>query len=112
MAHIKPKTCTRVLQRVKRYHSVGRLDIGGTRFRERTERPHPLTVVPVFVNMDEKISELVREHFDLRPKGLIEMLDLKRPIYLKTAAYGHFGREDPDFTWENTDKADALKAAL
>ncbi|MEH6586740.1 MAG: methionine adenosyltransferase [Halioglobus sp.] len=61
---------------------------------------------------DDKICELVREHFDLRPRGLIEMLDLKRPIYRKTAAYGHFGREDADFTWENTDKAEALKAAL
>ncbi|MFK7975980.1 MAG: methionine adenosyltransferase [Halioglobus sp.] len=61
---------------------------------------------------DEKIEELVREHFDLRPKGLIAMLDLKRPIYRSTAAYGHFGREESDFTWENTDKADALKAAL
>ena len=61
---------------------------------------------------DERIADLVREHFDLRPKGLVAMLDLKRPIYRKTAAYGHFGREDPDFTWENTDKADALKAAL
>ena len=61
---------------------------------------------------DSRISELVREHFDLRPKGLIAMLDLKRPIYRKTAAYGHFGREDADFTWEKTDKADALKAAL
>jgi len=61
---------------------------------------------------DERIAELVHEHFDLRPKGLIQMLDLKRPIYLKTAAYGHFGREDADFTWERTDKAEALKAAL
>ena len=61
---------------------------------------------------DDRIAELVREHFDLRPKGLVEMLDLKRPIYRKTAAYGHFGREDADFTWEKTDKADALKAAL
>ena len=61
---------------------------------------------------DDKIAELVREHFDLRPAGLVEMLDLKRPIYQKTAAYGHFGREDSDFTWENTDKAEALKAAL
>ncbi len=61
---------------------------------------------------DDRIAELVREHFDLRPKGLIAMLDLKRPIYRKTAAYGHFGREDSDFTWEKTDKADALKAAL
>ncbi len=58
------------------------------------------------------IEALVAEHFDLRPKGLIEMLDLKRPIYRKTAAYGHFGREDADFTWERTDKKDALAAAL
>jgi S-adenosylmethionine synthetase len=61
---------------------------------------------------DDRIADLVREHFDLRPKGLVDMLDLKRPIYRKTAAYGHFGREDADFTWENTDKAEALKAAL
>ena len=61
---------------------------------------------------DEKISDLVSEHFDLRAKGLVDMLDLKRPIYRKTAAYGHFGREDADFTWEATDKAEALKAAL
>jgi S-adenosylmethionine synthetase len=58
----------------------------------------------------EKIEQLVRQHFDLRPKGLIAMLDLYRPIYQKTAAYGHFGRELPEFTWENTDKADALRA--
>jgi len=61
---------------------------------------------------DDAIVALVREHFDLRPAGLVEMLDLKRPIYLATAAYGHFGREEPNFTWERTDKADALKAAL
>ena len=61
---------------------------------------------------DERIAELVREHFDLRPKGLIDALDLKRPIYRQTAAYGHFGREEPDFTWEKTDKAQALQAAL
>jgi len=61
---------------------------------------------------DDHIAELVREHFDLRPKGLIEMLDLKRPIYRATAAYGHFGRELPEFTWEKTDKAEALKTAL
>jgi S-adenosylmethionine synthetase len=60
---------------------------------------------------DEKIVDLVREHFDLRPSGLIKMLDLKRPIYRKTASYGHFGRTEPEFTWEHTDKADALKAA-
>lgn len=61
---------------------------------------------------DDKIIELVREHFDLTPGGLIQMLDLKRPIYQKTAAYGHFGRTEDSFTWEKTDKADALKAAL
>ena len=60
---------------------------------------------------DERIVQLVREHFDLRPKGLIEMLDLKRPIYRDTAAYGHFGREDAQFTWEKTDKAEALRNA-
>jgi len=61
---------------------------------------------------DEKIVQLVREHFDLRPKGLIAMLDLKRPIYLPTAAYGHFGRTEAEFSWERTDKAEALAAAL
>ncbi len=61
---------------------------------------------------DNRIGELVREHFDLRPKGLIEMLNLKRPIYRQTAAYGHFGREEADFTWEKTDKAEALKASV
>ncbi|MEP7728907.1 methionine adenosyltransferase [Marinomonas primoryensis] len=60
---------------------------------------------------DSVISQLVREHFELRPAGLIKMLDLKRPIYLPTAAYGHFGREDENFTWEKTDKADALRKA-
>lgn len=61
---------------------------------------------------DDEISALVREHFDLRPRGLIQMLDLKRPIYRDTAAYGHFGRELDTFSWEKTDKADALKKAL
>lgn len=61
---------------------------------------------------DDNIIALVREHFDLRPQGLIDMLDLKRPIYRATAAYGHFGREEDNFTWEKTDKAEALKAAL
>lgn len=56
------------------------------------------------------IEKLVREHFDLRPKGLIAMLDLYRPIYQKTASYGHFGRELPEFTWEKTDKADSLRS--
>jgi S-adenosylmethionine synthetase len=60
---------------------------------------------------DEKIAELVREHFDLRPKGIVQMLDLLRPIYSKTAAYGHFGREEPEFSWERTDKAEALRAS-
>ena len=60
---------------------------------------------------DEKIAELVMEHFDLRPKGIVQMLDLLRPIYAKTAAYGHFGREEPEFSWERTDKAAILRAA-
>jgi len=60
---------------------------------------------------DSRIVELVREHFNLKPKGLIQMLDLLRPIYSDTAAYGHFGREEPNFTWEKTDKAAALKDA-
>ncbi|MGZ5819428.1 MAG: methionine adenosyltransferase, partial [Burkholderiaceae bacterium] len=59
---------------------------------------------------DEKIAELVHEHFDLRPKGIVKMLDLLRPIYQKTAAYGHFGRSEPEFAWERTDKAAALRA--
>ena len=59
---------------------------------------------------DEKLSELVLKHFDLRPKGIIQMLDLLRPIYEKTAAYGHFGRDEPEFTWENMDRALALAA--
>ena len=60
---------------------------------------------------DEKLSALVQEHFDLRPKGIIQMLDLLRPIYEKTAAYGHFGRDEPEFTWEKTDKVAALRAS-
>jgi S-adenosylmethionine synthetase len=60
---------------------------------------------------DAKITQLVAEHFDLRPKGIIQMLDLLRPIYEKTAAYGHFGREEPEFTWEATDKALQLAEA-
>ncbi|MYM40609.1 methionine adenosyltransferase [Duganella qianjiadongensis] len=60
---------------------------------------------------DEKIAELVMAHFDLRPKGIVQMLDLLRPIYAKTAAYGHFGREEPEFTWERTDKAAILRDA-
>ncbi|MDH5857418.1 methionine adenosyltransferase [Lampropedia aestuarii] len=60
---------------------------------------------------DEQIAQLVQQHFDLRPRGIIEMLDLRRPIYEKTAAYGHFGRDEPEFTWEATDKAQLLRAA-
>jgi S-adenosylmethionine synthetase len=60
---------------------------------------------------NEVLTQLVREHFDLRPKGIVKMLDLLRPIYSKTAAYGHFGRDEPEFTWEATDKAAALRAA-
>ncbi len=58
------------------------------------------------------IEELVRSHFDLRPAAIIRDLDLRRPIYRKTSNYGHFGREDRDFTWERTDRVDALKAAV
>ncbi len=61
---------------------------------------------------DEKIADLVRAHFDLRPKAIIQQLDLLRPIYSLTAAYGHFGRSEPTFTWERTDKAQALRDAL
>jgi S-adenosylmethionine synthetase len=60
---------------------------------------------------DEKIQEAVLEVFDLRPAAIIADLDLLRPIYAQTAAYGHFGRELPDFTWEQTDRADALRKA-
>jgi S-adenosylmethionine synthetase len=58
---------------------------------------------------DEKLTELVRANFKLTPRGIIESLDLRRPIYRKTAAFGHFGRTEPEFTWERTDKAAALK---
>ena len=61
---------------------------------------------------DEKISKLVAEHFDLRPRGIMQMLDLLRPIYEKTAAYGHFGRDEPEFSWERTDRAAALADAV
>lgn len=60
---------------------------------------------------DEKISQLISEHFDLRPKGIVQMLDLLRPIYSKSAAYGHFGRAEPEFSWERTDKVDVLRRA-
>jgi S-adenosylmethionine synthetase len=58
-----------------------------------------------------RIEELVREHFDLRPAAILRDLDLRRPIYRPTAAYGHFGRDDRDFTWERTDRADSLREA-
>ena len=60
---------------------------------------------------DAKMTELVREHFKLTPKGIIDDLDLRRPIYRKTAAFGHFGRTEDGFTWEKTDRADALRKA-
>ena len=58
---------------------------------------------------DARIAEIVREVFDLRPKGIVQMLDLLRPIYEKTAAYGHFGREEPEFSWERIDKVAVLR---
>lgn len=61
---------------------------------------------------EEKLVEIIRENFDLRPAGIIEMLDLRRPIYKQTAAYGHFGRADLDLSWEKTDKAEILKSYL
>jgi S-adenosylmethionine synthetase len=60
---------------------------------------------------DDRIEALIQEHFDLRPKAIVQQLDLLKPIYRNTAAYGHFGRTEPGFTWEVTDKAEALKAA-
>ena len=60
---------------------------------------------------EERITALVRENFSLTPKGIIEALDLRRPIYKATAAYGHFGRSGPGFTWERTDRASALRKA-
>jgi S-adenosylmethionine synthetase len=58
---------------------------------------------------DARIAEIVNEVFDLRPKGIVQMLDLLRPIYAKTAAYGHFGRDEPEFTWERADKVAVLR---
>jgi len=75
---------------------------------------------PVSINVDtfgtgkvseSKLVEIIRSHFDLRPAGIIKMLDLRRPIYKQTAAYGHFGRNDLDLPWERTDKAEALRRA-
>jgi len=76
-------------------------------------RPINITVQTEGTGMiaDEKIAALVHEHFDLRPKGIVQMLDLLKPRYSKTAAYGHFGREEPEFTWERTDRAAVLRAA-
>lgn len=75
--------------------------------------PEPVSVlVDTFANgkiPEEEIAKLIRKNFDLTPKGMIDTLDLRRPIYKKTAAYGHFGRNDPDFTWERTDMAEILK---
>ncbi len=61
---------------------------------------------------DEKIVDIIREHFDLRPKGIVAMLDLLKPRYKKSASYGHFGREDELFTWEKTDKVETLRKYL
>jgi S-adenosylmethionine synthetase len=76
---------------------------------------HPMSVLIETFGTEKlpvsKIESLVQEHFDLRPAAILRDLDLRRPIYAKTAAYGHFGREDKDFTWERTDKADVLRAA-
>ncbi len=76
---------------------------------------HPVSInVVTFGNgkiSDDRIRQLIREHFDLRPKAIIQQLDLLRPIYRNTAAYGHFGREREEFTWERTDKAEALRDA-
>jgi S-adenosylmethionine synthetase len=76
---------------------------------------HPMSVLVETFRTENvpvaTIEQLVKEHFDLRPAAILRDLDLRRPIYVKTAAYGHFGREDADFTWERTDKADALRAA-
>ena len=78
---------------------------------------HPMSVLVDCFGTEAKVSrtsgsrELVRAHFDLRPGAIVRDLDLRRPIYAKTAAYGHFGRDDADFTWERTDRADALRAA-
>src|SRR5207249_2140668 len=78
---------------------------------------HPMSIVVETFGTEaqgmtpSRIEGLIREHFDLRPAAILRDLDLFRPIYAKTAAYGHFGREDRDFTWERTDKAEALRAA-
>ena len=76
---------------------------------------HPVSIAVQTFNTEhiavDRIETLVREHFDLRPAAILRDLELQRPIFSKTAAYGHFGRDDPDFTWERTDKADTLREA-
>jgi S-adenosylmethionine synthetase len=76
---------------------------------------HPVSIAVQTFNTEhipvDQLEALVREHFDLRPAAILRDLDLRRPIFTKTAAYGHFGREDRDFTWERTDMADALRDA-
>ena len=76
---------------------------------------HPVSIMVDTFGTSEldpaKLPALVREHFDLRPAAIIENLALRRPIFRRTAAYGHFGRSEPTFTWERTDQADALRAA-
>ena len=76
--------------------------------------PHPIQVETFGTGKlsDQKLTEIVRENFDLRPAGIIKMLDLRRPIYKQTAAYGHFGRNDLDLPWEKLDRADMLKKYL
>ena len=97
-----------VIKRIKNLKETGIIRrIGGNFHSGRLNFASTLCTAKV---PEEKISELVQKHFDLSPKGIIEGLQLRRPIYQKTAAYGHFGREDPDFTWEKTDKAEALAA--
>jgi S-adenosylmethionine synthetase len=76
---------------------------------------HPVSIALQTFNTEriptDRIEQLVREHFDLRPAAILDDLDLRRPIFAKTAAYGHFGRDDRDFTWERSDKAEALRDA-
>ena len=72
---------------------------------------HPLETISGGKNATARITEIVRENFSLTPKGIIEALDLRKPVYKATAAYGHFGRTGAGFTWERTDRADALRKA-
>ena len=73
---------------------------------DNSQRP-----LPRMAHFQHKITELIKKHFDMRPKAIIDNLNLLRPIYRKTAVYGHFGRDDPDFTWEETDKVEILQKA-